>query len=360
LAGVDLHEMTCRDPDDLDRAREQLLNRVPSLDRPGPFSLLLAHTDDGDVIVVNLHHAAGDGLAALRLLGSIACAYAQEDDPVPEIDPLEVRDVRALTAPGSVKERFDRGRAALGYLSRGVRTPTRIAPQGANTQPGYGFSRLTFEAPEVERLSALRTRGATINDVLLGGLARTVNRWNEQHHADNRTIYLMMPMNLRPAAWRQDVVGNFASYVSVRIGSRDQRTLETAIQTTAARTRRIKDGGIAGLIIDLFGALTLLPISLKRRMQNLLPLTGNVLVDTAVLSNLGRIDSVPHLGDAGSVRELWFSPPGRMPLGASLGAATLHGRLFLTLRHRHALLDPTAANQFLATFKQELLAEHRA
>jgi hypothetical protein len=28
--------------------------------------------------------------------------------------------------------------------------------------------------------------------------------------------------------------------------------------------------------------------------------------------------------------------------------------------HRHALLDPDAANQFLATFKHELLAEHRA
>jgi NRPS condensation-like uncharacterized protein len=356
LDSVDLSEMTCRDPEDLDRAREQLLSRVPSLDRPGPFSLLLAHTGDGDVIVLNMHHAAGDGLSALRLLGSIARAYAREDDPVPGIDPLEVRDVGALSSPGSVKERFDRGRAGLDYLSRGVSTPTRIAPQGASPQPGYGFSRLTFEAPEVQRLSALRSQGATINDVLLGGLARTVNRWNDQHHSDNGTIYLMMPINLRPAAWRQEIVGNFASYVSVRVGSGDQASLESAIQAAAASTRRIKDGGIAGLIIDLFGAPTLLPARLKRRMQDLIPLTGNVVVDTAVLSNLGRIDSVPHLGDAGSVRELWFSPPGRMPLGASLGAATLDERLFLTLRHRHALLDPTAANQFLARFKQELLA----
>jgi NRPS condensation-like uncharacterized protein len=356
LADIDLREMTCRDPEDLDRAREQHLNRVPSLDRPGPFSLLLAHTGDGDVLVLNMHHAAGDGLSALRLLGSIARAYAREDDPVPEIDPLEVRDVSALASPGSVKQRLDRGRAGLDYLSRGVSTPTRIAPQGANSQPGYGFSLLTFEAPEVQRLFALRSQGVTINDVLLGGLARTVNRWNDHHHADNGTIYLMMPINLRPAAWRQEIVGNFASYVSVRVGSSDQATLETAIQAAAASTRRIKDGGIAGLIIDLFGAPTLLPASLKRRIQDLIPLTGNVVVDTAVLSNLGRIDDVPHLGDAGSVRELWFSPPGRMPLGASLGAATLDGRLFLTLRHRHALLDPTAAKQFLAAFKQELLA----
>jgi hypothetical protein len=64
---------------------------------------------------------------------------------------------------------------------------------------------------------------------------------------------------------------------------------------------------------------------------------------------------VPHLGDAGSVRELWFSPPGRMPLGASFGAATLDGRLLVTLRYRHTLLDATAADQFLAAFKETLI-----
>jgi hypothetical protein len=83
LGDIDLREVSCRDPGELDRAPEALLDRVPSLDRPGPFSLLLAHTADGDVIVLNLHHAAGDSLSALRLLGSIARAYAGEDDPLP-------------------------------------------------------------------------------------------------------------------------------------------------------------------------------------------------------------------------------------------------------------------------------------
>src|ERR1700761_6965569 len=58
LGEIDLCELTCRDAGELDRAREALLDRVPSLDRAGPFSMLLAHTADGDVIVLNLHHAA--------------------------------------------------------------------------------------------------------------------------------------------------------------------------------------------------------------------------------------------------------------------------------------------------------------
>jgi hypothetical protein len=92
-------------------------------------------------------------------------------------------------------------------------------------------------------------------------------------------------------------------------------------------------------------------------MQDLIPLTGNVVVDTAVLSNLGRVENAPRLGDAGPVREIWFSPPGRMPLGASLGAATLDERLFVTLRFRHALFDSAAGAQFMAGFKHVLLSE---
>jgi NRPS condensation-like uncharacterized protein len=164
-----------------------------------------------------------------------------------------------------------------------------------------------------------------------------------------------MPINLRPAEWRYEIVGNFASYVSVRVGVADLRTLEAAIGAAAAGTRRIKDGGVAGLIVDLFTAPTLLPSALKRRMQDLIPLTGNLVVDTAVLSNLGRIADVPQLGDAGAVREVWFSPPGRMPLGASLGAVTLNGRLFVTLRYRHALFDAAAAAQFLGRLKYLLV-----
>src|SRR6476661_2697073 len=59
------------DGGDLPAAREAFLGHTPPLDRPGPFELLLAHSPDGDTIVMNLHHAAGDGLSAVRLMASI-------------------------------------------------------------------------------------------------------------------------------------------------------------------------------------------------------------------------------------------------------------------------------------------------
>jgi hypothetical protein len=64
---------------------------------------------------------------------------------------------------------------------------------------------------------------------------------------------------------------------------------------------------------------------------------------------------VPNLGgDAGAIRAVWFSPPGRMPLGASFGVATLGEELFITLRYRHALLAPTAAAEFGSLYRDVL------
>lgn len=355
LSELDLTEIETRSAGEVDRAREELLSRAPRLDRAGPFALLLGHAPAGDVIVLSLHHAAGDGLSALRLMGSIARAYGGEADPLPDLDPLEVRDVLAMSAAGSLSERLARVRAGLDYLARGVSVPARVAPQGAQDRPGYGFELTAFEPDEVDEISARRAGRATVNDMLLAGLAVAVRRWNERLGAGTDSIYLMMPINLRPPEWRFEVVGNYASYVSVRLGSDDHATLEDAIRATAARTREIKEGGVAGLIVELFAPPTMLPSVLKQRMQDLIPLTGNLAVDTAVLSNLGRIEAVPRLGEAGAVREVWFSPPGRMPLGASFGAATLDGRLFLALRYRHALFSPPAAAEFAALVRDILV-----
>jgi hypothetical protein len=107
--------------------------------------------------------------------------------------------------------------------------------------------------------------------------------------------------------------------------------------------------------VDLYSGPGRLPTGVKRRMQDLIPLSGNVVVDTTVLSNLGRTADAPRFADAGAPREMWFSPPGRMPLGASFGVATLGGRLFTTLRYRHAQFDDAAATQFLETLKGVLI-----
>jgi hypothetical protein len=81
-------------------------------------------------------------------------------------------------------------------------------------------------------------------------------------------------------------------------------------------------------------------------MPALLGFGGNRIVDTAVLSNVGRVREPIPFGALGPASELWFSPPCRMPLGLGMGAATYEGRMFLMFRYRHAQWSAEAAARF--------------
>lgn len=352
LDDVPLEVADCHDEEAVEQARQRALGHVPSLDDHPPFELTLIHRPSGDSLILNLHHAAGDGIGALRLMGSILRAYAGEDDPVPDVDPLEARDIGKIVS-STFTDRISRGRALVEHLARFTTPPVRVAEDGGNPeQPGYGFELIRLSPAEAQAALDLRQDGATMNDVLIGALGVAIRRWNEQHEGDSGRMALMMPVNLRPKDWQFDVLANFASYVTVHLGEDEQGELESAIAATADRTRRIKEEGVPGLIVDLLQIPTALPTGVKQRLQELIPLTGDLVVDTAVLSNLGRLQGVPHLGgDAGAIRAVWFSPPGRMPLGASFGVATLGEELFITLRYRHALLADTAAAEFAELYR---------
>ena len=356
LTEVPLDVADCADDGALAAARERALGVSPSLDRAPPFTLTLARHPAGDALMLNLNHAAGDGISAVRLMASILRAFAGHADPTPPVDPLAVRDIGALVGSTSLRTRLARVPALLEQAVRPT-PPARIAPSGGDPhRRGYGFELIALDAAERAGIEALRTEGATVNDVLLGALAATVHRWNRRRYVDGARIAIMMPVNLRPAGWRFDVVGNFASYVAVHVGADEARDVRAAVAAAAARTGRIKRDGTAGVLVDLVGLPTAtLPTAVKQRFQRLITMTGDHFVATTVLSNLGRLAPLPNLGDeAGSVREVWFSPPGRMPLGVSLGAAGWGDRLLLTVRYRHALLDAPGAAAFAALLRETL------
>jgi NRPS condensation-like uncharacterized protein len=335
----------CGGEEELDAAREALLRVAPGLATAPPFRVLLAHVAGGDALVLSLHHAAGDGVAAARLMRSILLAYAGEDDPTPPLDPLAARDVHALVGATTRAERGMRWRGLLRQAATRAIPPTRLARRGGSGRPGYGVVCNALTQDETRALEASRPPGATVNDVLLAALAVTARRWNAAHGRRVAPIALTMPVNLRPDPWRTEVVGNFASYVSVVVGAsaRDRRRATDAI---ARQTREIKRDRLAGTVVDLLEGPSLAPIAAKRRLAGLIPLTGDLMVDTASLSNLGVLEPLP-----GDVRAVWFSPPGRMPLGAAVGVVAHGGRLHLTLRYRHAQFDRTAARQFLALLR---------
>ncbi len=355
LGEAPLEVADCTEGEQVEAARERALSTAPPLESGPPFTMTLAHGPDGDTLMLNLHHAAGDGMAALALMTSVLRAYAGEDDPKPPVDPLAVRRVEDLVNPGSIAARIKRGQALLEQLGTLASAPARVAPQGASGRAGYGFELLHLDTDETARVVAHRRGDATVNDVLLAALAVTLRRWNDQHEAGGGRLALTMPVNLRPPEWRTEVVANFASYVTVSLGEDEQEDLDAAIDATAEHTRRIKDGGLGALAVDMLSMPSLLPAGVKRNLRQMITITGDRVIGTAMLSNLGRLPELPPAADAGEPSAVWFSPPAHMPLGTSFGAASIGDELFLTLRYRHALLDPEAAAQLMGLYRGVLV-----
>jgi NRPS condensation-like uncharacterized protein len=356
-AHIPLTVVDCPNETDLVAARERLFAVSPSLDLAPPFAVVLARRPAGDSILMNLHHAAGDGVSAVRLMRSILRAYAGEEDPVPAFDPLGVRDVQALAGADSLEEQVVRHRALALSALRRMGPITRVAREGGDRRPGYGFELMAFSARDTAAVFDARGEHATINDVLLAGLAVAVRRWNAAHGRGPAPIALTMPVNVRPPAWRDEVVGNFATYVSVWLATGEQVDVPHALAATAAHTRRIKEDRLAGMVIDLLVGPSLLPVAAKRRLQEVIPLTGNKVVDTASLSNLGALDGWPALGArTGGVEAVWFTPPARAPLGAAIGAVTVGGRLQVAIRYPRSQFGRAAARAFAQRWRDVLVS----
>lgn len=321
---------------------------VPLAESP-PLRLRLARHPLGDVVMINANHAAFDGFGTLQVLRSVAKAYVEEDEPEPEVELSRARDVDRLTRVSSPAERIRRLRALADKARDLAAPPARLAPQGGSDRPGYGIHQLSVPVPR-------SPKSATVNDVLLAALNLAIAGWNTEQGTACRRIGVLMPVNLRPPAWKNEVVTNFVSESRVSTTPADRRSSQIVVETVAAQTRRIKEGGGAALM-DVLARTARVPLWLKQPLSPFLWLTGNRLVDTAVLSNLGSVDDgqLPRFGpDAGDVVGLWFSAPARMPCGLSLGAVTAAGALHLAFRYRYPLWGPAAAAAFADRFVVEL------
>lgn len=346
----------CRTDSEVAEARARLQSVSPRLQEAPPFQVALVAHPDGDYLMLNVHHAVGDGMTSYRLMVSILRAYAGLDDPVPAVDPLASRDLVALVGSKSITERLQRLTELAGHIGVHRSAPARVAPSGATERPGYGFHLMALDAGDVRTLVARRTGGSTINDLLIAGLVAAIHRWNADHCAQNGRIGIMMPVNLRPAAWRNDVLGNVVSYVTVSVPRESQADLMDAVGMVVPQTARFKEASSAAALIDLLQINSkLIPRPLRSKIALLQPLTGGTIVATAVLSNLGR-QNMPDLpAPAGPIKQAWFSPPGHMPMGTSVGVITVGDQLFITLRYRHTQFDSATAAAFAEAYREILL-----
>lgn len=189
---------------------------------------------------------------------------------------------------------------------------------------------------------------------MLGALNQAIAGWNAAQGSTCRRIGVLMPVNLRPPKWRTEVVTNFVSESRVSTTPADRRNSRRLIDVISAQTARIKAGEGAALMEVLVHSARL-PLWAKQPLSPLLWATGNRLVDTAVLSNLGAVadDKLPAFGAEAAVTGMWFSAPARMPCGLSLGTVSAAGALHLAFRYRYPLWGAGAAEAFADRFAIE-------
>ncbi|MGH3798689.1 MAG: hypothetical protein ACRDTD_00875, partial [Pseudonocardiaceae bacterium] len=220
---------------------------------------------------------------------------------------------------------------------------------GGADRDDFGFVFRTLDLGE-ETTPALvqRAPGTTVNDVLLAALNLTVQAWNSEHGVPTGRIGIMMPVNVRPADRLWDVVSNLTSNVTVSTAPDDRVDLATATAAVAEQTYQMRRQDRAYGLHDLLEVVMKAPLPVKRAVPRLLPRTSDRFVDTAMLSNLGRIPEPPTFAgkpDSGPP-ELWFSPPCDRSCSVAIGVATVGQRLSLVARYRHDQFDADAAEEF--------------
>ncbi|UOB53398.1 condensation domain-containing protein [Acinetobacter junii] len=342
--------------------RSKLQSQQILLDSAPPLLLLLVRHSQGDYLMMNLSHVAGDGLSSFRIMTSIARHYANQSDPVPTFNPLEKRDLKVLAGSQKLTERIVRSKLLVEHLRNSLSPPIRVKTKNVPTiekkcLAGYGFININFSTDETQRIKKRCKKPSTINDYLLASLILTIKKWNLQENGPSGRISIMMPVNLRPKDWWYEVVTNFSSYVPISLMPSDQINLDTTLYAVTKLTMRLKEDGGANALIDFLEGLDnlMIPAAIRQYLRTLTPLLERTSIDTAVLSNLGQLNSELYFAEAGKVKEIWFSPPSLMPMGVTIGAASMNDQLFLTLRYRKAQFNDIAALEFANIYKATIL-----
>jgi NRPS condensation-like uncharacterized protein len=335
----------------VDRARSQLLSIQVPLHEAPPLRVWLVRCDSGDHVILNVHHAAADGIGTLRFLRSILRAYNNEEDQTGDVDALDARDLDQYYGASSRTEKSKRLMSFLSAMRRQMAEHTGVSKCGAIQRSGYGCYHLTLDAEEVAELNPKEHVEATFNDLLVGALHRTVEDWNDSQEDGTELVRIMSPVNLRPKEWWFEVFGNFAVSFATNSRQRDRKSPERLMAAITDQSRVAKEKGFAESLLLGLSVNSRLPAWAKDLLfQN----AGEKGAASAILTNAGRIGEALSFGDDGDAAEVWISPPAPMPDGLGIGVTNYNGRIHLSFRHSYELLSDEAVADFAELYRESL------
>ena len=222
-------------------ALRERLSAWPIPLRDHAVRLILAAGPEHDVVILQTHHAAFDGVSSLALLTAISAAYRERAANLPGTGPQPAPPPPSpLSRTAGPARSGGPGRIPAALTRIAGRLPgaaTRIAAQTAwPGRPGYGAAHRSVPVPRPARQGS--GPFPTVNDLLVVALIRTVDRWNADHGRRSGRIRISVPVNGRDPGSRWAGPGNQSRLIRITA-----RPREHADPGTPARARGGPDQG---------------------------------------------------------------------------------------------------------------------
>ncbi|QLD86394.1 hypothetical protein HWV23_11880 [Natronomonas halophila] len=332
---------------DLDALRQRFYGDGIDLSTAPPLRLLVVRNggESGDLLWFCSSHVPVDGMGAYRILQAICTAYRGEDPATGRFGFEESGEVLDGFRPDSRRRRarlLGKTAGRLGYL---FDPPSRLTGAEDPAVVGWRYRHRRLDERVVDAL--LDGDDASVNDYLLVAMHLTLDRWNREAGTAAEKLSVMMPVNLRPREWFYEGVGLYTLFESVTTEAADRRSAAQAVARVTDQTQRIKsERPYLGYLEWLNLVPEAVPLSVKKRLPKLLDGPGERLLDTAVLSNLGRLpEPLPALSGE-RPESLWCTPPCWLPTPVSIGVVTVGGEMQLGFRYAQSAFDGQEADTF--------------
>ena len=169
--------------------------------------------DDQAEVTVQFHHASCDGVGAAVFIGDLLACYAVRTSPADNAPALQPVAPERLLSRGAFGRQNDTwfqglcGFAGAMYQAAkfGRQRPTPLQPPtdtlvSTDPEPFSGICRRELDETTSQRLREVgRHHKATVNDLFLRDMFRTILAWNDRRRKGSRRGWLriLMPSNLR-------------------------------------------------------------------------------------------------------------------------------------------------------------------
>lgn len=238
----------------------------------------------GTALVSRIHHCMGDGFALMQILLSLA----DSDDSGSQAATHEAPKPPTPSGSREASEMAHHRIASLSHLAGdAVRALGHLLllpfdPQSSLRAPLGGTRRVAWsEGIALSRVKAIgRSRGATVNDVLLTAVTGGLRRYlaDRGDPVDDLTLRAIVPVNLRPPDQPIDLEhGNWFGllFVELPVHEKSAGARARALEATIDRIKRSQEGIVSLGVLNAMGRA---PAAVEHVLDDVFARKGSLVV----------------------------------------------------------------------------------